>query len=265
MLALRPVRPLRQLFFATLVIAMTVAACGGSQADMEPAADNPSPSAISEAGSASSSLATPMLPDAEATEDHDDTASPKVATPVPLIGPSDAAADATMPAQSASQRTTPLPPAPIGFPATTVEVTAPLRLTIDALGVDASITTSGVDPDGNFEVPPAELVGWYEFGPAPGEQGSTVLAAHIAFDGVDGVFRNLDQLEVGSVVSVIDASGTQRAYRTVSRERYDKEALPEDVFRRDGDEQLVLITCGGDFNPSLRSYDDNVVVVAVPV
>ena len=39
----------------------------------------------------------------------------------------------------------------------------------------------------------------------------------------------------------------------------------EDFFARDGTPRLVLITCGGRFNRSLNSYDDNVVVISVPL
>ncbi len=48
--------------------------------------------------------------------------------------------------------------------------------------------------------------------------------------------------------------------------QYDKDELPfDEIFARDGDPRLTLITCGGAFNPSLLSYEDNVVVRAVPV
>ena len=47
---------------------------------------------------------------------------------------------------------------------------------------------------------------------------------------------------------------------------YDKDALPrERIWRNTGDETLVLITCGGDFNPEITRYRQNIVVYAVPV
>jgi hypothetical protein len=36
------------------------------------------------------------------------------------------------------------------------------------------------------------------------------------------------------------------------------------LFQRTGPPRLVLLTCGGEFQPELRSYADNVVVVAEP-
>jgi hypothetical protein len=47
---------------------------------------------------------------------------------------------------------------------------------------------------------------------------------------------------------------------------YDKDGLPRDrIWRNTGDETLVLITCGGDFNPDINRYRQNIVVYAVPV
>jgi hypothetical protein len=36
------------------------------------------------------------------------------------------------------------------------------------------------------------------------------------------------------------------------------------VWAREGDPQLVLITCGGEFDAQARSYEDNVVAFARP-
>lgn len=159
-----------------------------------------------------------------------------------------------------------LPAAPIGS-VESVEVLRPVGLRIPALGIDEAVVVDvGVEANGDFEVPPASEVGWYRFGPTPGETGSAVLAAHIAQDGVDGVFRYLADLEVGAEFSVIYADGFEREFRVTEMNQYDKDDLPtDDFFRKSGDSQLVLITCGGDFNRQIRSYDDNVVAIAVPI
>ena len=47
--------------------------------------------------------------------------------------------------------------------------------------------------------------------------------------------------------------------------RYAKASLPAaDVFARDVEPRLVLVTCGGAFDPATRHYADNVVAYAVP-
>ena len=60
--------------------------------------------------------------------------------------------------------------------------------------------------------------------------------------------------------------GSTQAYEVFERAQYDKDELPLDrVFSKEGDPVVTLITCGGDFNRSLNSYEDNVVAYGVPV
>lgn len=143
----------------------------------------------------------------------------------------------------------------------------PVQLQIDRIGVDASIVPVGVAANGEFEVPGGTEVGWYEFGPRPGaSQGSAVLAAHVDFNGRRGVFFKLRTLAPGDQIRVVFDDLSVSAFEIVSLEQYAKNALPfERVFARSGAPILTLITCGGDFDSSARSYDDNVVVTAVPV
>lgn len=143
----------------------------------------------------------------------------------------------------------------------------PESISIPSLGIDAAaIVPVGLEPNGELEVPSADTVGWYRFGVGvDGGRGSAVLAAHIAYNGRDGVFRDLVELETGDRFTV-DRDGEPVEYVIESVADYGKYELPiDDLFSESGEERLVLITCGGDFNPNLRSYDDNSVVVATPV
>jgi len=146
-------------------------------------------------------------------------------------------------------------------------VNVPTSLSIAGLDiVNAEIKPVGVQDNGDMEVPDATSVGWYSFGSSPEQEGVTVLAAHIAESGVDGVFRYLDEVEIGSVVDISLENGETKKYEITALEQFDKTELPFDsIFRRSGEEELVLITCGGDFNPSVRSYEDNVVAFASPL
>lgn len=142
----------------------------------------------------------------------------------------------------------------------------PVGVTIAALGIrDAPVLAVGVRDDGELEVPGADDVGWYRYGPRPGDPGSAMLAAHVAFNGEDGVFRHLTRLGVGEVVDVRFADGTVRSFRVTGREQHAKEALPSDVWAVDGPPRLALVTCGGTFDRTASSYRDNVVVYAEPV
>ena len=146
---------------------------------------------------------------------------------------------------------------------------APVTLTIDDLGVALPVEPVGVRADGQMEVPPlAEVAGWYRYGPSPAEDaGTTVIAAHvdsIASAGL-GPFARLGELRPGSAVAVTLEDGTVRAYTVTSVEQTPKTTVAwDDVFVRDGDHRLVLVTCGGTFQRQVRSYSDNVIVTAEP-
>ena len=143
----------------------------------------------------------------------------------------------------------------------------PIAISIDGIGVEeAPVQDVGVEDNGNMEIPGADGVGWYRFNATPGEEGSAVLAAHISFNGQPGVFRYLDEAEVGDRVVIDFDDGATSEFEIVELVQYDKEELPTDrVFAKTGDPVLTLITCGGDFNRSLRSYEDNVVAYAIPI
>jgi len=182
------------------------------------------------------------------------------AGPEPAAFPRQPAPSAPAPAGA----TRPLPPAP-PLPPAAPDLPPPAGLTIESLGVaGAPVVPVGVEPDRDMEIPGPQEVGWYRYGPRPGDGGSAVLAAHIAYDGVDGVFRHLDDVRPGAAVTVDLGDGAARDFVVTAVERYPKEALPDEVFARGGDAGLVLITCGGRFDADARSYEDNVVAYARP-
>lgn len=115
-----------------------------------------------------------------------------------------------------------------------------------------------------MEVPAADQVGWYRYGSRPGEDGATVLAAHIAYDGIDGVFRHLADLRPGDAIAVHLSDGAVQRFVVTALAQHRKEELPDEVFAREGDPQLVLITCGGEFDDDARRYRDNIVAHARP-
>jgi hypothetical protein len=139
---------------------------------------------------------------------------------------------------------------------------------IEAAGVDAAVVPVGVEPgSGALAVPDdVDVAGWYRFGPAPGDPGSAVITAHVdsASQG-PGAFLPLRDVGLGSAVTVTFDDGSARRFDIVGRRSYDKDALPlAELFTRDGDPVLTLVTCGGPFDATTRSYEENVVVFAVP-
>lgn len=139
----------------------------------------------------------------------------------------------------------------------------PVRVTIPAIDVDAEIVDVGLLADGAMEVPDFGLAGWYELGPKPGEVGPAVIAAHVdSRDGPDVFFR-LDELESGDEIIVEDADGGVETFAVTERELTPKDELPtERIWSSEDAAVLRLITCGGDFDRSARSYVSNTIVYA---
>ena len=145
-------------------------------------------------------------------------------------------------------------------------VAAPVRVAIPALGVDGPVLPAGVNVDNELDVPPdARSLVWYRHGPSPGERGSAVIAGHLNWRGVTGLFADLARTPVGAEVVVVLDDGSQRSFRVTTVELVPKPAVSVNgVFARDGGRVLRLVTCGGEFDDTVNSYRSNVVVTAIP-
>ncbi len=141
----------------------------------------------------------------------------------------------------------------------------PVEVKLPSIGVHSDVVSVGVDDDQLLEVPSATETGWYRHGSSPGDAGATVLAAHVDFAGVPGVFFELSSVEPGTTVLVATSDGKTHRYVVEGVVLHDKAALPaEQLFRTDGPEVLHLITCGGVFDAAARTYLGNVVLTARP-
>jgi LPXTG-site transpeptidase (sortase) family protein len=163
-------------------------------------------------------------------------------------------------------------PAPVGPIAGVVHsqdatVPLPVTLTIPAIGVQTRLIHLGLAAAGALQVPPTTAVaGWYTGSPRPGAIGPSVIAGHIDSHVGPGVFFQLSQLRPGDRVYVRRADGTLAVFRVTAVRSYAKDHFPTlAVYGPTPDAELRLITCGGTFDPQLRSYLSNTVVYAVQV
>lgn len=144
-------------------------------------------------------------------------------------------------------------------------VSQPTRVQVGSISLEAAVIPVGVDEKSQFDVPAANTVGWYRYGPTPGQPGASVLAAHVDYNGAKGAFYDLSKLEAGDRVEVQMDDGATLQFIVTGVYEVQKHELPaEELFRKDGTPVLNLITCGGTFNPQKRSYNANVVVTAEP-
>ncbi|MBB3085916.1 class F sortase [Geodermatophilus sabuli] len=142
---------------------------------------------------------------------------------------------------------------------------APLRVRVPAIGVDSPLARLGVDATGAL-VPPAEYdrAGWFTGSPAPGDVGPAVVAGHLDSRAGPAVFWRLRELAAGDEVLVDRGDGTTVRFVVTAVATYPKEQFPTAaVYGPTPRAELRLVTCGGEFDRSARSYADNVVVTAV--
>ncbi|MCM4083628.1 class F sortase [Paractinoplanes hotanensis] len=170
-------------------------------------------------------------------------------------------------AESAAPRATTVGERPAGDPFGSVAVAptgAPTRLRIGAVKIDTPLETLRIGGDGALQPPKAfAKAGWYADGTAPGDTGPAVIAGHVDSKTGPAVFYRLRELTTGDRIEVVRGGESMRFTVTAIR-WYPKTEFPtEEVYGPTPDRQLRLITCGGVFDRSLRSYRDNLVVYAV--
>jgi hypothetical protein len=161
--------------------------------------------------------------------------------------------------------TVPVSPSAPATPAPAVPASHLTSLSAPAIGVrTGALMELGLDADGALEVPPdAATAGWFTLGPSPGEPGPAVIAGHVDYAGVRGVFARLHELAPGDEVSVRRDDGSAAVFAVYRVERYPKSGFPtEQVYGDTAGPELRLITCGGVFDRGSGHYLDNVVAYA---
>ena len=141
---------------------------------------------------------------------------------------------------------------------------APISVAVPAVGIDSTLVPLTLDATGTLSPPQATAIaGWFAGGPTPGAVGPAVLAGHVDSRHGPGGFFRLARATPGDEVLVARADGSTARFTVTRVAQYPKGAFPTaDVYGPTGDAQLRLITCGGAFDRTARSYEDDVVVYA---
>ncbi len=144
----------------------------------------------------------------------------------------------------------------------------PVEVQVAAVGIRMPVVPKGVRTNGEMALPPRpDRLGWYRYGPAPTERGSTVLAGHVDSGryGI-GPLARLRAVDVGDRLVVRLVDGSVLRYRTVGVRVVDKQSRAlRSAFATTGPPRLRIVTCGGEFDPDRGGYQDNVVLTAEPV
>lgn len=142
-------------------------------------------------------------------------------------------------------------------------VGSPVHLRIPSISVDAVIEHVGLVPGGVMGNPkkPEDTV-WFELGPQPGEVGSAVIAGHYGWkNGIAAAFDSLHTLQKGDEVYVEDETGKVTVFVVRELRTYAQNDDATDVFSStDGSAHLNLITCGGVWDGTQKTYSNRTVV-----
>lgn len=143
-------------------------------------------------------------------------------------------------------------------------VSAPTRVVVPAVGIDAEVIPLGVDDGGDMRVPSdPDVAAWFQDGPLPGQTGVALLVGHVDSTVGPAVFHPLRQLRPGDVVQVLDAQGSMVDFVVDQVSVHAKDDFPTRlVFAPTGGSELRLVTCSGAFDRRTREYRDNLVVHA---
>lgn len=143
----------------------------------------------------------------------------------------------------------------------------PTRVAVPRLKINAPVEEVGLAKDGSVQTPTLDepqLTGWYNRGPTPGQLGPAVILGHIdtAKTG-PAVFFKLKDLKPGDKVTVTRKDGSQADFKVQKLKDVSKEQFPsQEVYGDLTYAGLRLITCGGAFDKSKGSYEDNTIVFA---
>ncbi|WP_304944784.1 class F sortase [Streptacidiphilus sp. ASG 303] len=188
--------------------------------------------------------------------------------PAPAAAPAPASGTPGTPAASARTQAVP-PSAPAAAPAPqgpAMPASAPVRLSIPRIGVNAPFTRLTLDKKGVLQPPPntdSNLVGWYGDGATPGERGTALVLGHVDTKLGPAVFWGLGALKKGNKAEITRADGSTAVFTVDSVEVFRKDDFPDErVYADTPSAQLRLITCGGSYDHKRRDYTANVVVFA---
>lgn len=144
----------------------------------------------------------------------------------------------------------------------------PASVSIPAIDVQSQLITVGLNSDRSLEVPPEgpdyNKAAWFKGSPSPGDVGPATIVGHVdsAKNG-PSVFYKLGNLVAGDLISVTRMDASVATFVVYKVRAVPKDHFPtHEVYGDTTGPELRLITCGGPFDSTVKSYVDNTVVFA---
>lgn len=142
---------------------------------------------------------------------------------------------------------------------------APVFLSLPTVGISAPFSAPlGLQANNEIAVPEGyEEVGYYQYGPTPGELGPAVVLGHVDSYRGPAVFYGLGGLATGDPVFIERADGVVAEFVVTALERHEQAGFPTELVYGDIDHAgLRLITCSGTYNRAAERYTHNLIVFA---
>lgn len=143
----------------------------------------------------------------------------------------------------------------------------PRYIRIAKAGVNNRVVKVGVKSDNELRAPNNIFdVGWYENSSKPGQPGAALMDAHVHGPTKPGAFYNLKLLNVGDEIEVERGDGSKLKYKVAATESVPYQQVDMAKMMRpytNGKQGLNLITCGGAYNKTTKTYEQRTLVYAV--
>jgi hypothetical protein len=172
------------------------------------------------------------------------------------------------PTNTGTSRSDPAPtPALVGRPAgSQITPERPSRITLPT-GTAMRVRSTSTATTGSLDIPTnIKQAGWWDGGSKLGDPfGAIVVAAHVdSFTQGLGRFAELLSMKPGDLIR-LDSAHLSDTYQVVRAGLVPKSSISarSGAFAATGESRLVLITCGGQFDPAHGGYQSNMVVVAI--
>jgi LPXTG-site transpeptidase (sortase) family protein len=137
----------------------------------------------------------------------------------------------------------------------------PRYITIEKLGINnARIIEIGVKKNGQMATPNNIYdAGWYNKSAKPGTGKTAILDGHNGGPGVNGIFKNLKNLQAGDIIIIEMGDGrilNYRVYDNVSVKLEDANKKMAEIQNSpvEGVESISIISCVGEWSQKQRTY-----------
>lgn len=145
----------------------------------------------------------------------------------------------------------------------------PRYIRIAKAGVNNRVVKVGVKSDNELRAPNNIFdVGWYENSSKPGQPGAALMDAHVHGPTKPGAFYNLKLLNVGDEIEVERGDGSKIKYKVAATETVPYQQVDMAKMMRpytNSKQGLNLITCGGAYNKTTKTYEQRTLVYAVQI